>query len=141
MDKQTTDKPKLYFAHPIGTYGSHTEALAMIDLKKLFPQYDIINPADTRHQQLARRSSSYFNELLNQCDCLVYIPFADGKIGIRTARDIAEMLKKNGEVHEIHLTEQGKPTGMCTHITSLDRERVLNIDETAMRNASLYRRG
>lgn len=131
-------KPKLYFAHPKGTYGTKVEEKAIIALTKLFPHHEIVNPSESMHRQLAGGRITYYKQLLQSCDCLVYLPFGDEAIGSDTSTQIQAMLKKDAGVYELHVCkEDNMPSGMCSRVTSLDQERILTPELTATRNIVL----
>jgi hypothetical protein len=130
------DQPRktLYFAHSTGTYGTKAEERGVNYIKKLFPQYDIINPASPLYQPLIQRDASYEEKLVRSCNCLVYLPFSDGTIDAAIAKNITNMLRMRREVHELHVTEKGVPNGMCSHISKLDTDRTLNTEDSTSRN-------
>lgn len=133
-------KNKIYFAHPMGTYFTDTETEALIRIKKLFPGYEIVNPNHFSHQRAANGKISYFTQLASECDALVYLPFGDNTIGIGIAEEVKSALKKNREVHELHVKGDGMPSGMCSKVEKLDTDRVLSMDETKAHNREAQQR-
>lgn len=129
---ETPPQKKLFFAHPRGTYNSKAEQIALDYIKALFPHHEIINPnsstPDAKEIGETRKRRHYAED----SDCLVFMPFADGKIDRITARRITSALAKNCEVDELLVRDDGVPTGMCANITKLDRRRVLSINESIM---------
>ena len=81
---------KIYFAHPINTYGTFIEYACLSLLRSLFPDAEIVNPSDEKHKQMVKALKaadpeanvmSYFLELVNGCDAVAILPFSDGMIG------------------------------------------------------------
>lgn len=131
---------KIYFAHPMGTYHSDAETQALLAIKKLFPHYEIVNPNHFSHQRAANGKISYFTKLASECDALVYLPFGDNSIGIGIAEEVKSAFKKNREVHELHVRDDGMPSGMCSRVEQLDEDRVLSMDETKAHNREAMQR-
>lgn len=79
---------RLYFAHPINSYGTPLEQALLAVLAVAFSGYDIVNPAD--HEAVVQTMKAkdpkvnvmpYFLQLALSCDELVVLPFPDGKWG------------------------------------------------------------
>jgi hypothetical protein len=69
---------KLYFAHPVWTYNTADEAMALDELYRqcgedgLFAGHDVLNPNAPEHQEGYRaRGWQYFDDLVGSCDALV----------------------------------------------------------------------
>jgi len=66
---------KIYFAHPVWTYGTYfeeqvLEALAQ-DLR--LSQYELVNPNGPEHQEgYKAKGWKYFEDLVDSCDAVVY---------------------------------------------------------------------
>lgn len=134
-------RPRLYFAHPIGTYGSRAETEALKIINQRFHGYDIINPGDAHHMANGTGNFDYYRALVAGAEALIYLPFADGKIGAGIAGEVRTMRKKHGQIYELKVNTEGHPTGQVMAIESdLDSQRVLSGEETRSRNnASLGR--
>lgn len=129
---ETPPQKKLFFAHPRGTYNSKAEQIALDYIRLLFPHHEIINPNSTTPDARATGERRKHRDYAADVDCLVFMPFGDGKIDRMTAHQITSTLRKNGEVHELHVRDDGTPSGMCSTMTTFDRKRALNINETIM---------
>ena len=115
-------KPTLFFAHPAGTYGTQAERVALRYLGKLHPNHRIINPGSPDYKGSEKSS----NLIAKASDMLIYLPLADGTLTPDVAEAIAAALKrKNPDVHEMHVREDGVPSAMVSSVTRLDATRVL----------------
>ncbi|MBU0959640.1 MAG: hypothetical protein KKB31_06865 [Nanoarchaeota archaeon] len=43
-------KPKLYFGHPMNTYGTANESALLAIISEAFPKYEIENPGNETHK-------------------------------------------------------------------------------------------
>ena len=131
----TTKRKKVYFMHPINTYGTplETKMLALIATK--FPGYDIVNPADQMHAdkvaELRRADPKanvmpYFTELARSCDTGVVLPFGDGMWGAGICGETDEMLANGKFVWVINPTT-------VTFVPKVPPNRRLSIEETRAR--------
>jgi|GEM_PF-2122224 len=128
-------RPRLYFAHPIGTYGSRAETEALTIINQRFAGYDIINPGDVHHVANGTGNFDYYRALVEGAEALIYLPFADGKIGAGIAGEVRTMRKKHGQIYELKVNREGQPTGQVMAIESdLDSQRVLSREKTGERN-------
>lgn len=75
---------KVFYSHPINTYGSLWEKhdIAFLELLGL----EVVNPADEN-----ARSMQYFCNLVQECDCLAFRSFQDGMVGAGVAAEIEAM--------------------------------------------------
>lgn len=127
-------KRKLYFAHPINTYGTEEEAQILSAFQD-HPTYEIVNPSDKAHQLVvstiktefnkraeqeadpAKKTAlreegsvkimEYFTKLAADCDGCAFLAFDDGKIGAGIAKEIKAVLDKKGPVFEIEIEREG----------------------------------
>ncbi len=100
-------KPKLYFAHPVNTYGKPIEAKMLELIEIAFPQFEIENPNQPHHQigykkwkERTGNGMRYFYEVvLPNCEAgSVAMPFLDKKLGAGVAGEIIWYLKRNKKI-------------------------------------------
>lgn len=79
---------KLYFGHPVNTYGTDLERYLIGVIGKLFPGWDIENPNQPKHQEgyMRRKETGngmayFFEEVLPFCGGGIFLPFRDGAWG------------------------------------------------------------
>lgn len=122
---------RVYFAHPVSSYGRQAEQDALLLLQDSFPGARIIDPNTGEHQARGRKNFSYFEKLVQSCDTVAYLPFPDGKIGAGIAGECQALLavKPDAVFHEIDLMR-----GRCSEVGELDRTRLLARHATAAKN-------
>lgn len=87
---------KIYFAHPINTFGTIVEQYVEQMIMSLYPESDIINPALDEHQEGYRQHGmEYFEPIVKACHRVVVLPFPDGSIGAGMAKEIQWALDSN----------------------------------------------
>lgn len=88
-------KKRLYFGHPINLYDTPLEAELVAEIRRLFPDWEIVNPNSPEHQagyaayEQTRKDADgkptgmgyFFEEVLPTCDGGVHTPFRDGMFG------------------------------------------------------------
>lgn len=88
---------KLYFAHPINTYGTPLECELISLIESIWPDYEIINPGDQIHKdkvsELRAKDPTvnvmpYFEELVRFCSDIIVLPFGDGMWGSGIWREV-----------------------------------------------------
>lgn len=107
-------RKKLYFARPLNTYGQLIEVKMIELIKETFPQFDIEDPNQTKHQEgyiewkernknnPGKSGMNYFyDEVLPQCWNVVAWPFLDGKIGAGVAGESLYFIEKGKWPHII----------------------------------------
>lgn len=80
---------KLYFGHPVNTYGTELEERIIAEILRLFPESTVENPNQPKHQKGYDRYKRgygngmgyYFQEVLPECDGGIVLPFGDGALG------------------------------------------------------------
>lgn len=122
---------RIYFAHPMSSYGTDVEDVAMGIIAKTFPDAEIVNPNQAMHQNNGKGRFAYFEALVQSCDGIVYLAFPDGKIGAGIAGECKALLTSspNGSIYEIDILR-----GDCVSVAALDYARVLDKYATAERN-------
>jgi hypothetical protein len=128
---------KVYFAHPINTYGTALEAELLALVKTKWPHHEVVNPSDAVHEAMAKELRTlgnsadvmaYFESLVASCDELVALPFADSMWGAGIWSEAEIMLAKDGWVWMIHPDSR-----KVTYVPKLIAERKLSIDDTRAR--------
>ena len=118
-------KTKIYFAHPVSTYGTILEDyfLERFSLNHL----EIINPNQSIHQEGYRQEGmDYFKKLVQSCDKLYAIGFSDNNIGAGIAKEMNWMREKGGTVMFFpFFTEYQEMLVPCEN-----QIKVLNVEET-----------
>ncbi len=103
---------RVYFAHPMITYGSVREEEALEAIAKRFPVAEIINPADLGADVEMRE----FFQLVRDADVVVFIASTNGTIGRgvhsevehakRLGKKVFLLVSRTGEFHASFLIEQ-----------------------------------
>lgn len=116
---------KIYFVHPINTYGDQIEKYAIDAIFRLYPDCILVNPNSDQHQiGYLQSGMMYSRAIILSCDRLVVLPFSDGSIGAGMAKEINWALKNGKKVIQL------KPFGDIEEIFNLAFYRVLTVDET-----------
>ena len=89
-----TYKPKLYFAHPIPTYGTEQETRAVRYLQIDFPNYEIINP-----EKAPGRNMQFYLGQVAESDRVVFMAFPNDLIGRGTYREVTFAQELGKPVH------------------------------------------
>lgn len=130
---------KLYFAHPISSYGTPQERRLVDFLTAV--GHEVINPNAPEHQAHAariraassdpknagREVMAYFIALARRCDMCAVLPFPDGKIGAGIVAEAASFLERGAGVYEVGDKDGGFQ--VCA-MRGLDPKRCLNVEET-----------
>ena len=124
------DRPTLYFAHPISTYGNHAERVGLEYLRKLYPNHEILTESSAGR----RPNQDETMELAQAADMLVYLTYGDDMIEARIGKEVKKALKLKHEVHEMPARNDGIPCPMVNCVRRLDSERVLTPAVSALRN-------
>ncbi|OGZ04876.1 MAG: hypothetical protein A3C93_03450 [Candidatus Lloydbacteria bacterium RIFCSPHIGHO2_02_FULL_54_17] len=128
---------KVYFAHPINTYGTPLEVELLALVKEKWPHHEVVNPSDQVHiDKVAELKKDdpkanvmpYFEALTASCDELVALPFADNMWGAGVWAEAEKMLAKGGWVWVIHPDSR-----KVTYVPKLLPELKLSVDETRAR--------
>lgn len=132
-----THKPKmrLYYMHPVNTYGTALEhdQLAFIHLK-FGIAWEAVNPNTPEHQaayedlkQKTGNGMPYFIGLADGCQGGIFLPFRDGRIPAGIAKEVRSLLARGCKVWEL------RHDGRLFHTRVLDERRVLSVVETQSR--------
>lgn len=90
-------KTKIYFAHPINTYGTILEDYFLEHFSR--DHLEIVNPNHPIHQEGYKKfGMDYFKDLVQSCDKLYAIGFSDNSIGAGIAKEMNWMKEKGGPV-------------------------------------------
>jgi hypothetical protein len=117
----------LYYAHPMGFYNSDKEQDHIKLIKKLFPEYKIINPSHFQNQGFLMR---HFVEIVSHCDIVVAQPFDDGLWGAGVFKEICVAKSNNTQVKMIE-------NNQIKDIPFINFHETLSKEETFARNNEL----
>lgn len=128
-------KPKLYFGHPVNTYGTELEKKLLATIQHKFFFCNIVNPSDKHHCEEYERwtrekgnGMNYFlNEVLPSCDSGVFLAFRDGKWGAGVWKEMQVLVSLGKAVFEVTCEERFLAADFQ------DESRVLSIEETRAR--------
>ncbi len=127
-------KPKIYFGRPINVYNTDLEALLVEKVAATFPDWDIENPNQPRHQEGYRQWKEttgkgmdyYFKKVLPKCQAGIFLPFRDGAWGAGVFGEAEALASRGCPIYQITME------GVITR-ANLDEIRVLTIEETITR--------
>jgi hypothetical protein len=128
-------KMKIYFGHPMNTYGTPLETRLLAAIRSAFPVLDVENPNQPRHQEGCRRWEAevgnpmgyFYEEVLPSCHAGIFLPFRDGKWGHGIFGEAVVLTEQECPIWEI------ASDGVITPIHILDGSLELSIDETLAR--------
>jgi hypothetical protein len=122
---------KCYLAHPVTDYGGSArqlDALAAIEAKG----WEAINPDQPLHQRLYKaHGMQHFLELVEDCDALAFMRFADGAIGAGVGKEIEAALRRGLHLYEI------KGKRLDFYGSQMMPMGLLSVDETRAKIAEL----
>ena len=135
---------KIYFAHPINTYGTEGEATIVNALEST--GYKVVNPnseqcksriSGFRAEYNDKAISSpvvmgYFVGICDGCDGSAFLAFEDGKIGAGVAKEIKSFFDRGAPVFEVALGKDGETVRM-EQMKEYPADRILSVDETRAR--------
>lgn len=132
----------IYFAHPINTYNTEYEEMAIESIKSRFPNSIILNPGEQQYQDgfkdyvnnSPKEYMGYFRDLVNTCSVVVFLPFRDKKIGAGVRYEIYHLHQRFDEIYEID------PEDFSIRKVNMEYvdENTLSIDETRRRIKEEY---
>jgi len=128
-------RKKIYFGHPMNTYGTPLEARLLAAIELAFPWMYIENPNQPRHQEGCRRQEAetgnpmryFFEKVLPGCRAGIFLPFRDGMWGAGVFGEAIVLMEQECPIWEI------SPGGVIARICDLDGSLELSIDETLAR--------
>lgn len=102
-------KPKMYFGHPINTYGTELEERLIEIILNAFPQYEIENPNQKCHQEgykhwkeTTSNGMNYFYKIvLPDCAVGIFLAFRDSKWGAGVFGEAQFISKLGRPIYEI----------------------------------------
>lgn len=113
-------KEKIYFGHPINTYGSTLEQELIEKISLRFPYFCIENPNQKHHQEGYRHfkettgnGMSYFYKIvLPSCRAGIFLPFRDGKWGAGVFGEALALKNENCPIYTIDHLGKIKPVDL-----------------------------
>lgn len=125
---------RLYFAHPVTSYGTQQEADAIADISRNLarpPLWEIVNPNEPSHDEgYARLGMPYFIELCDGCDECVFMAFPSGKVGAGVAAEVQSFLDRGRPVSEY------RGSSVSSAVESIEG-RVLSVEMTRWQIAEI----
>ncbi|MEK9152935.1 MAG: hypothetical protein AAB692_06230 [Patescibacteria group bacterium] len=125
---------RLYFGHPVNVYGTELEKKLLVEIARIFPEWEVVNPGDPvhepRYQQLraqGRGMSYYFDEVLPLCDGGVFLAFSDGAWGRGVFSEAEFLVANTKRVWQI------QPSGHIHVLNIRLSHRVLDVESTRAR--------
>ena len=127
-------QPKLYFGHPVNTYGTELEEKLLGAIAVAFVGWEIENPNQPKHEEGYQRFKKengngmlYFTEkVLPLCKSGIFLPFRDGKWGAGVYKEAKYFADWNFPVWMIN------PLGIIEY-TYLQEIHPLSVEETRER--------
>ena len=131
---------KVYFAHPISSYGTDQEKKIIAGLQGM--GLTIVNPNDQEHQdrvreiqnQYADRNESsrivmeYFVKVCSACDGCVLLPFPDRSLGAGIVKEVQSFLDNKKKVQEVKLNADGNVS--LHDVPTLSAYKCLDVGQT-----------
>lgn len=133
---------KVYFAHPVSSYGTLEERWVLDKLRHSSYLGEIVNPAAPEHQgevvrigrltpdraEANKMAMAYFLDLAAACTACVYLPFPDGMIGAGIVAEVERFLARKARVFEVQIDDGNVFWLAATE--ALDEKRRLGVEET-----------
>lgn len=98
---------KIYFAHPMSTYGTSTEKKAIAKIKKHFGELaEVLNPSDEQFVAAIKviyphTGMCVFDLIAAKADIVVAMPYADGRHGAGVFSEITAAHRAGKKIFEI----------------------------------------
>jgi len=126
---------RIYFGHPMNTYGTPLERALLTVIDHAFPDWEIENPNQEHHQDGCRRwevstgnpMEYFFYEVLPHCHAGIFLPFRDGRWGAGVFGEAKVLLGQLRPIWKIN------PEGVMSSVRILDDDLRLSIEETKSR--------
>lgn len=125
---------KLYYMHPMNTYGTELESRQLERISKIFKGWEIVNPNTPEHQEGCQRvkketgnAMPYFIELASSCHGGVALPFRDGKFGSGIWAEALAIRQNHYPVWQLTFD------GQFSLLNTADDDLQLNVEETRKR--------
>lgn len=130
---------KVYFAHPISSYGSGQEKQIVLALQAM--GLTVVNPNDQEHQdkvkeiqekfsdrnEASRLVMEYFISICRPCDGCIILPFPDGSLGAGIVKEVRSFMDQGKKVQEVRI-DNGYAS--LHDVTSLSEYKCLDVDST-----------
>lgn len=138
-----SQKPLLYFGHPVNTYNTELERALLKEINEKFRSVDIENPNQPHHQENYRRwkeefgngMNYYYQRVLPNCWGGIFLPFRNGDWGAGVYGEAEFFFKLKCLIWKIEDTGENFE---ITPITRLNLEKKLSIEETRVRTKLPY---
>lgn len=128
------DPTRVYFGHPVCFYNTKKEQFLLSCIERAFPGFDVENPNQPHHQEGYQRWKQwtgkgmdyYFREVLPTMSAGIFLPFADGMLGLGVWGEAEAIYNAGKTIWEISLE------GKIKELT-LDKSRMLSHEQTKAR--------
>jgi hypothetical protein len=119
----------LYFGHPVNTYNTSLEIDLMTSVQLAFPDWHVENPNQQKHQDGYKRAGMdyFFKEVLQNMDGGIFLPFADGKLGMGVYGEAKHLWNLNKGIWTIDFS------GSISPVKNISDLPFLSIEETRQR--------
>lgn len=118
----------VYLAHPMGTYGSHREALAIALLEAA--GHEVVNPREHQYSVACGKHMGRWQRLAAACDAVALLPYKDGKMGSGTKLEMDAAIRRHRPIFKITLAADA----FVMWPPSPTTREFLDITSTAKRN-------
>ncbi len=136
-----SERPRLYFGHPINAYGTELQQELLRKIAFAFPDWEIFNPDGPEHDAAYKEYAKthvdgdgkptgmgyFFEVILPTCRGGVFLPFRDRMFGKGVFGEASWLFERKFPVWEI------TPDGIILPIRQLDAARCLTRDATRER--------
>lgn len=124
---------RIYFAHPMTSYGSVSELRSLKLMRTLFDH--VVNPSERQYSQLCGNNMKEWEKLASQCDGIIFMAFEDGSIGSGVAMEVSKVFSQGKPCFQI------SPQNGAIHPISSwpGKANILSIDQTRSRVRSFIK--
>jgi hypothetical protein len=128
-------KLKVYFGHPMNTYGTEIENKLIGIIEKHFSEYELDNCNQPHHQEAAKKSREetgnsmeyFFKEFIPKMSLGGFLSYRDGMFGAGVYAEAVQMYQERKPIYQIDYE------GIIFEM-NLDDSKRLSISETRARN-------
>lgn len=125
---------QIYFGHPVNTYGTDDEQRLIGIIHREFPDYDIENPNQQKHQEGYKQFKEeygngmeyFYTQILPNMDAGVFLAFDDGMFGAGVYNEAQWIFNNGKQIYEINQNDDISDL-------LLTESRRLSVEETRSR--------
>ena len=133
---------RIYFGHPVTTYGSGVEADAISAIEEHFADGVVVNPNGKDHQAAyAIEGMGYFERLAESCEVGAFLSFSDGAWGAGVLREARAMKASGKRIYQVAYWSGSAAWSTCWKVWTWDPsagmvDHPLTVDQTRARIAA-----